>query len=146
MSNTMFLINHDKRDFYSDVQRTMERIGDVGKESEGYTKAAYSQFRNKGFNDLAKDPDQFTVSDPMRGTQGREGNRNYNRMEYDPVERNDDKSHSDVMKKVIDKQVEMGVDYIKNAFKNMGYTLNTSASAIGSSPILPTDLEDQITD
>jgi hypothetical protein len=140
-----FLIDHEKRDFYSDVQRNVERIGDVGKVSDDYKKEAFAQYHQKGFHDLANDPDRFTSDDPMRGTNGRENNKNYNRMEYDEVERTDGKAHNEVMEDVEDKS-EMHINELNDAFSKMGYTLNKTASAYGAVPIVAADYDGQMTD
>jgi hypothetical protein len=141
-----FLIDHEKRDFFSDVQRNVERIGDLGKVSDGYKKEAFDQFHQKGFHDLANDPDKFTMDDEMRGTAGREDNKNYKRMEYDQIERTDSKAHNEVMEKQVNKQIEMHVDDLKDVFSKMGYTLNKTASAVGSKPIVAADYDGQIID
>jgi hypothetical protein len=142
-SQNNFKIQHQYRDFYSDVQRTWERIGDVGEESDAFKDRAYKQFHEHDYNKLAEIQDEFIAEDPTAGTPERPNNRNYNRMEYDALERNDGKD-ADTIKKEVNAKVEMSVDDIKKAFEQQGYTLNSSASAIGSQPIIADDYNDQI--
>ena len=92
-SQNNFLINHQYQDFFSDIQRNTERIGEVGKVSDDYKKRAYDQFQNHDFNSLAKTQDSFIAPDKIDGTRGRDKNRNYKRMEYDTPERHDGKEH-----------------------------------------------------
>lgn len=143
-SNNNFLIRHEHRDFWSDVQRNVERIGDVGKQSDDFKERAYKQFQNHDYHKLAEIQDEFIPEDPLYGTPGRPNNRNYNRMEYDEVERHDGKDNDSVKKEVNDK-VEMNVNDIINAFQKQGWTLNSTASAIGSDPITKSDYDDQMT-
>lgn len=143
-TNNNFLITHEYRDFWSDVQRNTERIGDVGEQSDKFKERAYKQFHEHDYNKLAKIQDEFTPEDPMYGTVGRPNNRNYNRMEYDPVERNDGKDN-DSVKKEVNSKVEMNVNDILNAFENNGWTLNNTASTIGTEPIQKSDYDDQMT-
>jgi hypothetical protein len=135
----------NQRDWFYPTQRNSERIGDTGEVSDAYKERAYKQFKEHSFHKLAEIQDEFVAPDPIDGTQGRANNRNYNRMEYDYVTRHDGKGHDEVMKEVQDKQA-LTVDNILNAFKTQGYTLNTTASAIGANPIEQSDYEGQIKD
>jgi hypothetical protein len=139
-----FQVWWNQRDWFYPTQRSTKRIGDVGEVSDAYTERAYNQFKEHSYHKLAKIQDEFMAPDPIDGTQGRENNRNYNRMEYDYPTRYDGKGHDEVMKEVEDKQA-LTVDNILNAFKNQGYTLNTTASAIGVNPISMDDYDGQIT-
>lgn len=145
MSQSNFRIQHQYKDFFSDVQRNWERVGDVGKQSDDFKDRAYKQFQNHDYHKLAKIQDEFVAADPTEGTPNRENNRNYTRMEYDTVERNDGKD-PDTIKKEVNSKVEMKVNDILNAFKKQGYTLNTTASAIGSKPITAKDYAGQLKD
>lgn len=143
MSQSNFRIQHQYKDFFSDVQRNWERVGDVGKQSDDFKDRAYKQFQNHDYHTLAKIQDKFVAADPTEGTPKRDKNRNYTRMEYDTVERNDGKD-PDTIKKEVNSKVEMKVKDILNAFKKQGYTLNTTASAIGAKPITAKDYAGQI--
>ena len=140
---TNFNVKHEYRDFYADVQRNMKRIGDVGDESDEFLERAYNQFKNHDFNKLAKIQDKFITEDPIYGTPGRENHRNYNRMEYDYNDRFDDKGKEDVEKEVADK-TELTVNKLLNAFKDHGWTLNNTATALGNKPITQKDYDKQI--
>ena len=140
---TNFNVKHEYRDFYADVQRNMKRIGDVGDESDEFLERAYNQFKNHDFNKLAKIQDKFITEDPIYGTPGRENHRNYNRMEYDYNDRFDDKGKEDVEKEVADK-TELTVNKLLNAFKDHGWTLNNTATAVGNKPITQKDYDKQI--
>ena len=140
---TNFNVKHEYRDFYADVQRNMKRIGDVGDESDEFLERAYNQFKNHDFNKLAKIQDKFITEDPIYGTPGRENNRNYNRMEYDYNDRFDDKGKEDVEKEVADK-TELTVNKLLNAFKDHGWTLNNTATAVGNKPITQKDYDKQM--
>jgi hypothetical protein len=143
-SNNNFNIQHQYRDFWSDVQRNMNRIGDTGKESDEFKERAYKQFQNTEYHDLAKIQDEFIPEDPLYGTPCRPNNRNYNRMEYDQPERHDNKDN-DSIKKEVNSKVEMNVKDILNAFQTQGWTLNNTATAIGIEPIIKTDYDKQMT-
>jgi hypothetical protein len=78
-SQNNFLIRHEYHDFFTDIQRNTERIGDVGKESDAFTDRAYNQFHDHSFHDLAQNQDSYIPPDEMYGTRGRDKNRNYNR-------------------------------------------------------------------
>ena len=138
-----FRINHEYHDFFSTIQRNTERIGDVGNTSKDFTDRAYDSFKMHNFNDLAKNQDKFVPPDEMYGSQQRDKYRNYNRMEYDTPERHDGKEHAEV-KKEVDAKKEVSIDNLLNAFKDQGYTLNSTASAIGADPIEEKDYKDQI--
>lgn len=140
---TNFNVKHEYRDFYADVQRNMKRIGDVGDESDEFLERAYNQFKNHDFNKLAKIQDKFITEDPIYGTPGRENHRNYNRMEYDYNDRFDDKGKEDVEKEVADK-TELTVNKLLNAFKDNGWTLNNTATAVGNKPITQKDYDKQM--
>lgn len=140
---TNFNVKHEYRDFYADVQRNMKRIGDVGDESDEFLERAYNQFKNHDFNKLAKIQDKFITEDPIYGTPGRENHRNYNRMEYDYNDRFDDKGKEDVEKEVDDK-TELTVNKLLNAFKDHGWTLNNTATAVGNKPITQKDYDKQM--
>lgn len=140
---TNFNVKHEYRDFYADVQRNMKRIGDVGDESDEFLERAYNQFKNHDFNKLAKIQDKFITEDPIYGTPGRENHRNYNRMEYDYNDRFDDKGKEDVEKEVNDK-TELTVNKLLNAFKDHGWTLNNTATAVGNKPITQKDYDKQM--
>ena len=75
-SNNNFLVQHEYRDFFSDVQRNWQRIGDVGKESDDFTDRAYKQFHQHNYHDLANTQDEFVAEDPTAGTRNRPNNRN----------------------------------------------------------------------
>ena len=140
---TNFNVKHEYRDFYADVQRNMKRIGDVGDESDEFRERAYNQYKNHDFNKLAKIQDKFITEDPIYGTPGRENHRNYNRMEYDYNDRFDDKGKEDVEKEVADK-TELTVNKLLNAFKDHGWTLNNTATAVGNKPITQKDYDKQM--
>lgn len=140
---TNFNVKHEYRDFYADVQRNMKRIGDVGDESDEFLERAYNQFKNHDFNKLAKIQDKFITEDPIYGTPGRENHRNYNRMEYDYNDRFDDKGKEDVEKEVAEK-TELTVNKLLNAFKDHGWTLNNTATAVGNKPITQKDYDKQM--
>lgn len=140
---TNFNVKHEYRDFYADVQRNMKRIGDMGDESDEFLERAYNQFKNHDFNKLAKIQDKFITEDPIYGTPGRENHRNYNRMEYDYNDRFDDKGKEDVEKEVADK-TELTVNKLLNAFKDHGWTLNNTATAVGNKPITQKDYDKQM--
>lgn len=140
---TNFNVKHEYRDFYADVQRNMKRIGDVGDESDEFLERAYNQFKNHDFNKLAKIQDKFITEDPIYGTPGRENHRNYNRMEYDYNDRFDDNGKEDVEKEVADK-TELTVNKLLNAFKDHGWTLNNTATAVGNKPITQKDYDKQM--
>lgn len=138
-----FLIKHEHRDFFSDVQRANEpRIGEKGKVSDDFKKRAYDQFQAHDFHKLANIQDEFVAPDPTAGTKFRDKNRNVNRMEYDGQERTDGKDHSDVMK-VLD-GTELKIKDVLNAFDKSGYNIVSAAQAIGSDPIVKEDYDDQI--
>lgn len=143
MTQSNFKVQHQYKDFYSDVQRNWERVGDIGDQSDDFKKRAYKQFQEHDYHKLAKIQDEFISDEKTEGTPGRDNNRNYTRMEYDPVERTDGKD-ADTIKKEVNNKVEMTVNDILNAFKKSGYTLNSTASAIGSEPITGKDYKDQI--
>lgn len=142
-SNNNFMINHEHRDFWSDVQRNLPRIGDVGKESDEFKDRAYKQFQNTEYHNLAEIQDSFIPEDPTAGTPGREKNRNYNRMEYD-IYRTDGKD-ADTIKKEVNDKVEMNVKDMVNAFETHGWNINNTASSIGTEPIQKSDYDDQMT-
>lgn len=142
-SSNNFLIRHEFKDFYSQIQRNLPRIGDKGKVSDEFVDRAFKQFQNHDFNKLAEIQDEYIAPSKEYGTTGRENNRNYNRMEYDPIERHDNKDKETVMKEV-DDTVQMTVEKIMNAFKDHGYTLNSSTSAVGFKPIQAKDYSGQI--
>lgn len=122
-----FLINHEFKDFYSDTQRTMKRIGDIGPESEKYKQAAYHQFAGK---------QEDYVAPEMYGTPGREGNKNFNRMEYDNVERLDGKEHSKVLKNVLKTKAIDVKDLLKAIKpKDDTYTVQTTDTIVSDRPI-----------
>ena len=137
-----FLIKHEHRDFFSDVQRCAKHIGDVGKESDNFTNRAYKQFHAHDFNTLAKIQDEFEPADKTAGTPFRPKTRNYNRMEYDMPERHDGKEHADVMKKLDGTSIK--INDLLNAFDKSGYTLVSAATAIGADPIVKKDYDGQI--
>lgn len=137
-----FLIKHEHRDFFSDVQRAQKRIGEVGKESEDFTDRAYKQFQAHDFHKLAQIQDGFEPEDETAGTKFRPKTRNYNRMEYDMPERHDGKEHADVMK-VLD-GTSIKVKDVLHAFDKSGYNIVSAAQAIGSDPITKEDYDDQI--
>jgi hypothetical protein len=137
-----FNTKHEYHEFFGNVQRNTERVGDIGKVSDDFKKRAYDSFKNHDFNTLAKKQDSFIAPDEVDGTAGRENNRNVNRMEYDFPERHDGKEHSDVMKKV--KGTEIKINDVLHAFDKQGYTINSTATAIGTDPIIPDDYKGQI--
>lgn len=137
------MVKHEHRDFWSDVQRNLPRIGDVGKESDEFKERAYKQFQNTEYHNLADIQDDFIPEDHTYGTPGRENNRNYNRMEYD-IERTDGKD-ADTVKKEVNAKVEMNVKDIVNAFEKHGWDINSTASAIGTEPVQKSDYDDQMT-
>src|SRR4051812_9228794 len=90
-TNSPLLINHEFKDFYAQIQHAKERIGEVGEVSD--------DFKDKAFHQLASEQDDYVA--PMeQGTLGREDNKNVNRMEYDKLERHDDKDHKTVLSNV----------------------------------------------
>ena len=137
-----FLIKHEHRDFFSDVQRCAKRIGDVGEESDKFTDRAYEQFQAHDFHKLAQIQDDFEPDDETAGTKFRPKKRNYNRMEYDMPERHDGKEHAEVMK-VLD-GTSIKVNDVLNAFDKSGYSIVSAAQAIGTDPIEKKDYDDQI--
>jgi hypothetical protein len=143
-SSNNFLIRHEFKDFYSQIQRNLPRIGDKGKVSTEFVDRAFKQFQNHDFNKLAEIQDEYVAPSAEYGTTGRENNRNYNRMEYDENERHDGKDKETVMKDV-DSTVQLTVDKILNAFKEHGYTLNNSAVAVGTEPITKSAYDRQMT-
>lgn len=138
-ANSNFLIQYNFRDMYPEKQRNPERIGDIGDVSEKFKKNARGKYKATKFHDLAANPEKY-VAPEFYGTTGREDNRNYNRMEYDPVERNDDKSHADVMD-TLDKTSEKIINSL-GAFKGK-WDVNTSIAALGSDPLTADDYEDE---
>lgn len=116
-----FLINHEFKDFWSNVQHAMRRLGDVGPESEAYKAAAFHQF--------ARQPDEF-IAPETYGTIGRMDNKNYNRMEYDKVGRPDKKDHASVMKEVEGKKILDIGNMLKAIKPKDGYTVNTSDTMV----------------
>ena len=67
-------------------------------------------------------------------------------MEYDTPTRDDGKEHSEVMTAVEkNAKVAVTVDEILDVFKTQGWTLNNTASAIGSEPIQKSDYDEQMT-
>lgn len=143
-SNNNFNLRHEFKDFYSQIQHNMPRIGDKGKVSDEFVERAFKQFQNHDFNKLAEIQDEYIAPSAEYGTTGREKNRNYNRMEYDESERHDGKDKETVMQEVDDK-IQLTVDKILNAFKDHGYTVNTSAVAVGYEPITTSQYANQIT-
>lgn len=137
-----FLIRHQYRDFFSDIQRNKDRIGNVGKESDPFVKRAFKQFKDHNFHDLAKTQDSFIPEDETAGTRFREDNRNYNRMEYDMPNRQDGKEHADVMKNL--DTHELKIKDVLNAFDKQGYTVVSTATAFGTDPVEKKDYEGQI--
>jgi hypothetical protein len=122
-----FLINHEFRDFWADIQHAIRRLGDVGPESDAYKDAAFHQ--------LARKQDDF-VAPQTYGTIGREDNKNLNRMEYDEVGRPDKKDHASVMKEVNSKKV-LDVKKLLKAIKPKDqYTVNTSDVYISDEPLV----------
>lgn len=125
-TGSSFLINHEFHDFYSDIQHSIRRIGDIGPESQKYKDAAFHQF--------ARQQDDFTA--PLTyGTLGREDNKNLNRMEYDKVGRPDNKDHASVMKEVSDKR-ELDVKKLLGILKPKDiYMVNTTDTEVSFEPI-----------
>ncbi len=144
LNQNNFNIAWSPNDWFQAVQKTFHRNGELGEVSDKEKERAYKQYQMHDFTELADNQDSWINPDPFAGTPGREKNRNYNRMEYDFPERNDGKGHDEVMGEVYDKQ-KFTVDNILNAFKKQGYTLSTSASAIGSEPIVMDDYKGQRT-
>ena len=142
---SQFVAPTEKGDLWANFQNNRPRIGDVGEESEAFLERAkkYQDFKNVDFNTLAKLQDSFIASDPRAGSNDRDNNRNFNRMEYDFEPRNDGKSKEDVAKEV-DEKTELTVDKIMNAFKDHGWTVNNTATAVGNKPITQTDYKGQM--
>jgi hypothetical protein len=121
-----FLLNHEFKDFWADIQHAIRRLGDVGPESEAYKQAAFHQF--------AREADDF-VAPETYGTMGREDNKNLNRMEYDKVGRPDNKDHASVMKQVNSEKV-LDVKKMLSAIKPKdGWTVNTSDTHVSDKPL-----------
>lgn len=139
--NGNFAIAWNFRDMFpTSGQKNPPRIGDMGEVSEKFVKNAKDRqkYKQNTFHDLAKDPSKFTAPE-FYGTGGRPENRNYNRMEYDPVERNDGKSHADVME-TLDKTT----DNIAESLKKFSgkWDVNTTASAFGTDPLKADDYDE----
>ena len=64
-------------------------------------------------------------------------------MEYDYNDRFDDKGKEDAEKEV-DGKTELTVNKLLNAFKDHGWTLNNTATAVGNKPITQKDYDKQI--
>jgi len=143
-SSNNFNTRHERKDFFTQVQKNSKRIGEVGEVSEDFVDRAFKQFQNHDYHKLAQIQDEFVAPSDEYGTTGREKNRNLNRMEYDPTDRFDGKSKEEVAKKV-NKETELTVSKILNSFKDHGYTLNNTASAVGFEPITKGDYDKQMT-
>lgn len=140
--NSSFVMKYNFHDIYPEHQRNPERIGDVGKVSEEFVSTARKQFHNKPFNDLALNPEKFVAPDRMDGTDGRADNKNYNRMEYDAVERDDGKAHSEIMDNVL-KMTGWTTKKVKDAYRNkkVDWTVNTLDYAVGDEPVVASDYD-----
>lgn len=127
LSNQGFVVDRQIRDFYADIQHNAERIGDVGEVSKDFLDSAFHQ--------LAKEGDEFIAPDTY-GTDGREDNKNVNRMEYDTVERNDGLDSKTVLKQANSKK-EISVKDLLAALRpnKDGFTLDTSHTETGEKPI-----------
>lgn len=127
LRNHGFLINHEFRDFYSEIQHAVRRLGDVGPESEAYKDHAYHQF--------AREPDNF-MAPPTYGTIGREDNKNYNRMEYDEVVRHDGHAHKDDMATMAKKKPLTVAQVLKMINPKTKWTVNTTDTKVTDEPII----------
>jgi hypothetical protein len=116
MSN--FIINDNNHDFYSNIEKTVKRIGDVGDESDKYKDAAFHQLS-----------DEIVQDDYM------EENR-LQRMQYGSPGRQEDFDNShDAVKDDVSKKTELTVDGIRNAFKNPDYMLDNTETQVSDKPI-----------
>ena len=149
--NSNFVMYYNFRDRFADKQVNPERIGDLGEVSEKFKENARNRDKYKAskFHDFAANPEKYTAPD-LYGTDGRDGNKNYNRMEYDAVERNDEKSHSDVMNnlasdpgKVMDQLDKTRDQIVKGLAKGkFAWDVNTLDYAFGTDPITADDYAD----
>ena len=117
----MNFITQDNMDFNSNIEKSMRRIGDVGKESQEYLDAAY--------NGLANDD----LQDAFAGEDNR-----LQRMIYDKTINDGDavdKSHETV-KEEISKITEFKVKDILNAFDKNGFTLDITETHVSDKPIV----------
>lgn len=144
-NKALFVSPTEKGDLWANFQNNNVRIGEVGEESEKFLERAkkYQDFKNVDFNKLAKLQDSFIASDPRAGSNDRDKNRNLNRMEYDFEPRHDGKTNEDVAEEVNDK-TQITVDKIMSAFKDHGWTLNNTATAVGNKPISQNDYKGQM--
>lgn len=127
ISDKGFVVDRQYRDFYADIQHGAERIGDVGEESK--------EFLDKAFHQLAKEQDDYVAPEGY-GTDGREDNKNVNRMEYDKVERHDGKDSKSIQK-VGANAKELSVKALLGILRpnKDGFTLDTTHSETGDKPI-----------
>lgn len=144
-NKAQFITPTEKGDLWSQFQNNNPRIGDVGEESEKFLERAkkYQDFKNVDFNKLAKLQGEYVASDPRAGQFGNLDNTNLNRMEYPYVSRHDGKSHEEVTEEVNDK-TQITVDKIMSAFKDHGWTLNNTSTAVGNKPITQKDYKGQM--
>ena len=133
-----FTLYYNFRDRFANTQSNPERIGDIGDVSEKFVKnakniqASRTKYKAKKFEDLALDPEKFIApewyGDPKKV------------MQYEPVERDDGKAHSDVMK-----TLDTTTDKImKNLDQFKGkWDVNTFTSAMGSDPLTADDYDEE---
>jgi len=127
LTNKGFVVDKQYRDFFSDIQHGQKRIGEVGDVSQ--------EFLDHAFHQLAKDGEGYTAPDGY-GTDGRENNKNVNRMEYDKVERHDDKDHKTVLKSVNQKKTLTVKELLGILRPNKdGFTVDTTHTKTGDKPI-----------
>jgi hypothetical protein len=136
--NANFTLYYNFRDRFQEKQINPERIGDIGEVSEKFKENARTQYKASSFHDLAANPKKY-VAPELYGTDGRDDNRNYNRMEYDPVVRHDDKSHSDVMKTLDSTRDKVIKELSKGRF---AWDINNFDYAVGTDPITMEDYGD----
>jgi hypothetical protein len=146
--NSNFVLYYNFRERFADKQVNPERIGDLGDVSDKFKKNAMSRdkYKASGFHDFAANPEKYTAPE-LSGTDGRDNNKNYNRMEYDEVQRNDSKSHSDVMSslgsdpsKVMSQLDKTRDQIVKGLAKGkFAWDINTLDYAMGTDPITADD-------
>lgn len=146
--NNNFIMYYNFRDRFADKQTNPERIGDLGEVSDKFKANASSRSKYKAseFHDFAANPEKYVAPD-LYGTDGRYDNKNYNRMEYDDVVRNDSKSHSSVMstlgsdpEKVMVTLDKTRDQIVKGLAKGkFAWDINTIDYAVGTDPITEND-------
>lgn len=133
--NGNFGLYYNFKERFPDKQVNPERIGDLGEVSDKFKENARTKYKSDSFHDFAGNPEKYVAPD-LYGTEGREDNKNYNRMEYDAVERNDNKSHTDVMQSLDKTRDEIVKGLAKGKF---AWDINTIDYAFGTDPITADD-------